>query len=243
MNHRFDLGGLRPNRALGGVFLIGIGVLALLTNLGLFIFGNLVGALLLGGLAYFVYLKGARSGNQVLRLAALPLAGLALASLLPGGGGALFLALIGLAFAFAWRNDQARWWAVIPAGLFGSLAASAALGSAFPRLTGFVFLLGLAATFYALTRLRTQRQPWAIYPAAALGVLAVMAMTRGGSWVLPVALLVAGAVILARSGVSLQQAAAPQPAADPQADPTELAVMPEAPSAPAAPSDGGPARF
>lgn len=248
MNQRFDFGGLHPNRALAGALLIGIGLLALFTNLGLFIFGNLLGAALLGGLAYFVYAKGKRSGSLGLRLAALPLAGLALASLLPGGGGALFLALIGLAFALLWRHDQSRWWAVIPAGAFASLAATAALGSAFPRIAGFIFLLGLAATFFALTRLRTQRQPWAIYPAVALAAVALLAVTggRGGGWLLPVGLLVAGVVVLARSGVTLKQPAAPaasgqgRAAEQPPVQPaqSDLVVAPEAPALPREAGDG-----
>src|SRR5690606_39177209 len=126
-NRRFDLG--NDNRQLTGALLIGIGVLALLAPTGLFkLLGGLVGAALFGVLAYYAYTQGERRGNVTWRLAAYPLAGLALASILPGSlGGATFLASLGLAFAVYWKLDKERWWAMIPAGVFASLAAVAFL--------------------------------------------------------------------------------------------------------------------
>lgn len=194
--------GNNSNRMLPGVLLIGLGLLVLFTNLGLSIVGNILTAAIFGGLAYFVYQNGVRTGRQGMRLLAVPLAGLALVTLLPGrASGALFLALIGLAFAVVWRTDQKRWWAVIPAGTFASLAATAGLSGISGNVGGFVFLGGLAATFYALTRLSVEPQPWAIYPAGALGAVAALALFGGGgSWLFPIILLVAGVVLLARSG-------------------------------------------
>ncbi len=194
--------GTNGNRMLPGLLLIGLGLLVLFTNLGLSIVGNLLTAAIFGGLAYYVYRNGVRTGRQGMRLLAIPLAGLALVTLLPGRAtGALFLAFIGLAFAVVWRTDQKRWWAVIPAGAFASLAATAGLSGLPGNVGGFVFLGGLAATFYALTRLRTEPQAWAIYPAAAIGAVAALALfDGGGSWLFPIILLVAGVVLLARSG-------------------------------------------
>lgn len=230
-------------RLLPGVLLIGLGLLVLFTNLGLSIVGNLLTAFIFGGLAYYVYQRRVRTANQGLRLLAVPLAGLALVTLLPGRAtGALFLALIGLAFAVVWRTDKKRWWAVIPAGAFASLAATAGLSGLPGNVAGFVFLGGLAATFYALTRLRVEPQSWAIYPAGALGVVAALALFNGGgSWLFPLVLVAAGLFLLVRSGViepgwlgglarrpaaqaSAGQASAAQPSAAQPATGTELAT-------------------
>ena len=79
-----------------GAVLILLGLLFLLGGIGLFnVFGRLIGAALFGGLANYVYQQGKRQDNQVMQLAALPLAGLALASIFPSFvGGGLFLAAI-----------------------------------------------------------------------------------------------------------------------------------------------------
>lgn len=189
-------------RLVPGLLLVGLGVLVLLTNLGMSLVGNLLTAAIFGGLAYYVHSHGTRTGSQGLRLLAIPLAGLALVTLLPGRGtGSLFLALLGLAFVVVWRNNPKNWWAIIPAGAFASLAATAALSGLPGNLGGFVFLAGLAATFYALTRLNLEPQRWAIYPAGALAAVALLALfDGGGSWLLPLLLVGVGLVLLARSG-------------------------------------------
>lgn len=259
MKREFDLNSLSSGRLLPGLILIGVGLLVLVSQLGGGFTGNVIGALMFGALAYYLYSEGRRRRRMTLRLLALPAAGLALAALLPGSfGGALFLALIGLAFAFVWRSDQTRWWAIIPAGTFASLAATASLGPLSGRLAGFVFLLGLGATFYVLTRLRVDPQGWAIYPAGALGLLAVISlMGGGGGWLLPLVLVAAGVLLLARGGLSSgPPAAAEQAPAEPRqeagivvAKPAEPAPSTEvvrsagasdAPGDPAAPAgDGG----
>lgn len=195
--------GNTASKLLPGAILIGLGLLALFGNLGLNIAGNLVMGLLLGGLAFYVYRQGVQTNKASMKLLALPLAGLAVLTVLPGRStGALFLALIGLAFVAVWRSDLSRWWAVIPAGTFASLAATAGLSRLPGNITGFIFLFGLAATFYALTRLNVNPQPWAIYPAGALAVISALALFNGGgTWLFPIVLLAAGAVLLARSGV------------------------------------------
>ncbi len=194
------------DRVIPGAALILIGLLFLLGGIGLFnVFGRLIGAVLFGGLAYFVYREGKRKGNLVTQLVALPLAGLALASIFPSfAGGGLFLAAIGLAFAIAWRNDPNRWWAVIPAGTLGSLALASALSGPLDAISGTAFLLGMAATFFALTRLRVKPQPWAIYPAGVLAVLAVADLVggkNGGNWFVPLFLIAGGVYLLYKNGV------------------------------------------
>ncbi|MEJ2667010.1 MAG: hypothetical protein P8Z81_07925, partial [Deinococcales bacterium] len=59
---------------------------------------------------------------------------------------------------------------------------------------------GLAATFLVLYRLPEEPKRWAIYPAVASLVLAVLGLSFGGSWVLPLALVGVGVYLLYRRG-------------------------------------------
>lgn len=201
MSQRFHIDPDNKN-ALPGLILIVLGVLGLFGTLGVLKgIGGFFGALLFGGLAYFAYVEGRRRQSLALRLAALPLAGLAIATLAPGGvGGAAFLASIGAAFGVVWYLDDRRWWALIPAGTLLSLAVVAFLDASLGGSHGAIFLLGLAATFFALTRLRVEAQPWAIFPAAALAVLALLSITTGGRWLVPLVLIAIGGFLLLRSG-------------------------------------------
>ncbi|MCC6310233.1 MAG: hypothetical protein IT345_04890 [Trueperaceae bacterium] len=199
----YDNRGSRPNgNYIPGLALIIVGVLFLIGGSGLFGWlGKFLWAGVFGVLAYLAYMEGQRTEKSFMRILAVPLAALAVVSLLPGRtGGPLFLAAIGLAFAFAWRRDPSRWWAIIPAGALGSVALEAALGPAQGFFGGSLFLLGMAATFFALTRLRQHAQAWAIYPAVALAVLAVLSFSGGAGWLVPLLLIVAGLVLLYRTG-------------------------------------------
>ncbi|MFO7546730.1 MAG: hypothetical protein R6W77_14650 [Trueperaceae bacterium] len=237
MSQRFQFDPRNKN-ALPGLILIVLGVLGLFGTLGVLAgIGGLFGALLFGGLAYFAYVEGKRSGNIVMRLAALPLAGLAIATIVPGGvGGAAFLASIGAAFGVVWYLDARRWWALIPAGTLLSLALVAFLDATLGGSNGSIFLLGLAATFFALTRLRVEPQTWGIYPAAGLAVLALVSFTTGGRWVVPVVLIGVGAYLLMRSG-NLRLPTIERQDAAPGGFVTksETTPMSEAPAAPSAP--------
>jgi len=267
MSQRFHLDPDNKN-ALPGLILIVLGVLGLFGTLGVLKgIGGFFGALLFGGLAYFAYVEGRRRQSLALRLAALPLAGLAIATLAPGGvGGAAFLASIGAAFGVVWYLDDRRWWALIPAGTLLSLAIVAFLDASLGGSHGAIFLLGLAATFFALTRLRVEAQPWAIFPAAALAVLGLLSITTGGRWLVPLVLIAIGGFLLMRSGsfrlsMGRHEGAAPgayPPATPPSGAPevpvaqapvaqTPVAQAPapvppvaavEAPEAPAAAADG-----
>jgi hypothetical protein len=193
----------RP-RVLGAIALIVVGVLGLLASLGILDgLGGLFGLVLFGGLAVLALGQGQRSGQFLWRAAALPLAGLAIASVASSHvGGAAFLGSIGLAFALAWREDERRWWALIPAGTLLALALTAYLDGfrVTAALSGSVFLLGLAATFFALTRLRVEPQGWAVFPAAGLAVLAVFSASAVGGWLLPIGFIAVGVWLLWRSG-------------------------------------------
>jgi hypothetical protein len=232
----------RP-RVLGAFALIAVGVLGLLSSLGVLDgLGGLFGLLLFGGAAVFAATQGRRTGNFFWRAAAYPLFGLAIASVAPSSlGGAAFLGSLGLAFWLAWREDEHRWWALIPAGTLLSLGLTSfvdgtRLGAA---TSGSVFLLGLAATFFALTRLRVEPQGWAIFPAGALALLAVVSATTAGGWLFPLVFIAAGVYLLWRSGALPGVAA---PASKPWAAPTPPAPPAGPPAAPsAAPNAAAPA--
>ncbi len=222
----------RP-RVLGAIALIAVGVLGLLASIGVLDgLGGLFGLLLFGGVAVFAASQGRRTGNFFWRVAAYPLFGLAVASVAPSSlGGAAFLGSLGLAFGLAWREDERRWWALIPAGTLLALGLTALvdgtrMGAA---VSGSVFLLGLAATFFALTRLRVEPQAWAIFPAGALALLAVVTATTAGGWLLPVGFIAAGVYLLWRSG-----------ALPGVSGPTSVQRVDRAPAAPSAPMPSAP---
>ena len=76
------------------VILIGLGVIGLLAGIGIFRFlGGFVWAAAFGALAYYAYTEGTKRGNNTWRLAAFPLAGLAIAVITPAsfGGGAFLV--------------------------------------------------------------------------------------------------------------------------------------------------------
>jgi hypothetical protein len=222
MSFRFDLDNIDRRRLVPGLILIGIGILGLISTLGWFGgLGGLPGAVLFGAAAYFAHLQGRHTGSRFWRLATYPLAGLAIASIAPDPlGGFAFLGSLGLAFAIVYREDANQWWAVIPAGALLSLAVTA-LVDGMTRSAGAggaVFLFGLAATFFVLTRLPRHAQSWAIFPAGVLAVLAVVALTTSGGWIVPVLLIAAGAWMLlrpdgARNVASVLRSGPPAPAA------------------------------
>ncbi|MFN2322340.1 MAG: hypothetical protein ABR510_05215 [Trueperaceae bacterium] len=230
----------RP-RVLGAFALIAVGVLGLLSSLGVLgSLGGLFGLLLFGGAAVFAASQGRRTGNFFWRAAAYPLFGLAIASVAPASlGGAAFLGSLGLAFWLAWRDDEQRWWALIPAGTLLSLGLTSLVDGSLlgAGAAGSVFLFGLAATFFALTRLRVEPQGWAIFPAGALALLAVVSASTAGGWLFPLVFIAAGVYLLWRSG-SLPGMAGPTStpwvAPAPPAPPTPPAGPPAAPAAPSA---------
>ena len=246
MSFKLELDAIDRRRLVPALVLIGLGVLGLLGSLGwLGGLGGLVGTVLFGALAYVAHQQGQRSGAIGWRAAVYPLAGLAIAGIAPEPlGGAAFLVGLGIAFLVAYRDDANRWWAIIPAGALLSMGLTSLVDDATRGGGGAVFLLGLAATFFVLTRLPVHAQAWAIYPAGALAVLAVLALTTGGSWVVPVVLIGVGAWMLLKPETArevresvvrtVREATEPRPAAasdgaEPQpADGAQQATAPSA---------------
>lgn len=192
---------LRDRNVWIGSALVAVGGAALLADFGLFAgMGRLVPALMFGGGAAAVLAVYRQRPERVWPLpVGFALAGLALASLGGAWGGGAFLAAIGAGFLAVYLRERHAWWALIPAGVLLTLGLVATLdrvpGGANE---GTVFFLGLAATFAALYLLPEASQPWAIYPALALAVVAVLTLSFGGGWLVPLALIAVGAWLLTR---------------------------------------------
>jgi hypothetical protein len=112
---------------------------------------------------------------------------------------------IAIVFAVVFLRGPARWWAVIPAGSLFSLGLVELLertdwGGASAQ--GFVFCLGLAATFGFLYLIRSEANglQWAKVPAIILLVLSLLflfsALAWGGFTKILALLLVAGGIYL-----------------------------------------------
>lgn len=185
--------------------LILLGVLALLTGGG--VLSGLSSAartlLLLSGGVYLSrrYLKNPQEIWAL--LVALGLFWFALAAF---SGGATVLATLGLGFAALYVREREQWWLVLPAGLFLSLAVAVGLGGALLGTAPLLFL-GFAATFGYLLRLGKQ---WAVYPAIAALVLALLTTNVLSSSLLPL-LLIGGGLYLFANPNALSRPASPQP--------------------------------
>lgn len=228
-----------------GMALVILGALALLSNLGLFGgSGGLFGALLFAaGGAFLVRVYDRKASRIWALVGGFALFGLAAASIGGALAGLYFLGLLGGGFLLAYRNDRRQWWAIIPGGVLMSVALVAGLEELAPRFDeGPILFLGLAATFGALYRLPEGGKRWAIYPAIAAVVIAILAIGFGGSWFLPLLLVGGGAYLLTRhsSPVTTAPVQAPtrpddEPAVPAPAEADELVE----PARKTAPREGG----
>jgi hypothetical protein len=110
--------------------------------------------------------------------------------LLAYSSGAGIMLMLSLPFFVVYVVSKKSWWALIPAGILTSTSVMLALqvltsDNQISR-TGLyigVLFLGLAATFGILwLRRKTQPTRWAIFPAAGLFVLAILAFIFGNGW-------------------------------------------------------------
>ncbi|MGE5252150.1 MAG: hypothetical protein ACM3QS_18260 [Bacteroidota bacterium] len=188
---------------LGLMLLLGGGLLLLQAmgylTAGTHIFWGLV--FLVGGLAF---LSLPFSGNWWGVFPGMTLLGLAVLILFEDRlgifGGLVFLGALALAFWLVYILDRQRWWALIPAGVLSTLAIVTVVpdyggGVA----TGAVFFLGLALTFLLVALAAGLR--WAYYPAAALGVIGVLAaasLMDLANYIWALALIAAGGFLVLR---------------------------------------------
>ena len=187
-----------------GVVLLIVGGLSLLANLG--IVGDssdVVGSLFLGAVgAGFVSVYLRQSKHLWSLLVGFAFMGAAAATLTGALAGSYFLGFIGAGFALTYIRHPKHWWAVIPAGVLFTLSLVAGVTELLPALDpGFLFFAGISATFGYLYTLPQGGKRWAIYPALATLILAVLSSSFTGGWLLPL-LLIGGGVYILRQKTS-----------------------------------------
>jgi hypothetical protein len=211
-------------RVVLGVFLLLIGVVALLQTLRIVNFNMgfwpifFSAMFVLVGLAFLAALIQDRTnwwaaipGVTLLSIGAL----IGLNELAPGFaryGGSLVLGGIGLSFWLVYLLAPQNWWAIIPGGTMLSLAVVAGADAMHLRALdsgGFLFL-GLAVTFALLGILPTggRKMNWPWIPAAVLLVLGVLiSFSSAGfaNFVWPVILILVGIFFLTRNMFSKSQ--------------------------------------
>lgn len=198
-------------RIIFSIFLIVLGVVALLGNLNLLPFAfaseqivwmSLFGVVGLGFLAAF--LSGPNE-NWWAAIPALTLIALAMLIGLPifwaPLGGAMFLGMIGLSFwvIFAMAPRE-RWWAMIPGGTLASLAAVTLVAEWNGMASGGVLFIGLALTFLAVYLV--MHMAWALWPAGILGIMGALILMGSGTQaalLFPALLIVIGGLLIYRS--------------------------------------------
>jgi hypothetical protein len=203
-------------RILLGVGLLLLGVLSLLQSLNILVSGAftaLMFALLFAsvGITFLAVLARGRQnwwaaipGCVMLGLAFTILLGEFGSPALQRLGGPLFLASISAAFWVVYYLVPSNWWAIIPGGVLATLAVVAAVPNAADDFTGSLFFLGLAATFGLLWLLPVQgkRMTWPIYPAAALGIMAIVVLLSQSNlvgYIWPLILIGTGIILVFRA--------------------------------------------
>jgi hypothetical protein len=201
------------SRTFWGILLIVGGLLFLMQSLGLLMLDNLWPIIFAVPGAVFLYAFIRRRDNWWAVMPGMALLGIgaliAFDQIFPRArgtwGGAIFLGSLAVAFLAVYlRTGTHEWWAIIPAGVLGTLTATIllepVLGSGF---TGGLFMLGMGATFTLVYLLPTQdgRMRWAIYPAAILGGIGVLILITA-TWLVgiigPLAIIALGLYLILR---------------------------------------------
>jgi hypothetical protein len=196
-----------------GILLIAGGMLFLLQSLGLLVLDNIWPIVFAAPGAVFLYAFVRQRQNWWAVIPGMALLGIgaliAFEQIFPRAndawGGAIFLGSLSAAFVAVYlRTATHEWWAIIPAGVLGSLTATIVLepllGGEF---TGGLFMLGMGATFALVYLLPTPagRMRWAIYPASILGgigVLTLIAATQIIRILGPLAIIAFGLYLILR---------------------------------------------
>ena len=192
---------MNRNTQLWGWGLLALGVLFLLQNLGLNFVGWIWGLVFIAlGAGFLWYQQQNPSSHWWALIPGFTLLGLGTLIVFEplfgdNWGGAVFLGAIGLGFLAVYWVQRSYWWAVIPGGTLLTLAVVAGTDGSNGD-GGWLFFLGLTATFAAVYFLG---QRWAVFPAAACLVLALL--TNDGmqsllGTLIPLALVLGGAYLL-----------------------------------------------
>ena len=184
-----------------GLLLIVIGLLSLFSNLGLG-FDNITGTLILSVIGYALlrfYNKKQTAGTLWMFYGAFVMFGAAAAALTNGNSfaGMYFLGFFATGFILSYLRNRSYWWALIPGGILATLAVVAGIEENISFLdSGPVFFIGIASTFAYLYMLPNNNKRWAIYPAIAAAVLAILSSSFTGGWLFPLLLIGGGWYLL-----------------------------------------------
>jgi len=165
-------------RILIGAILILGGILLLLDQSGVLKGAmNLFWAVILAaGGAIFLFWFFSDRGKWWAAIPGFTLAGMAVASLLPGRAGwsgFSYLVGIGLGFWAVYLSGRARWWAIIPGGVMVTLGITSVMSVGYGWAdSGGVFFVSLGITFILVAILAKMR--WAYIPAAVLLLLGLL---------------------------------------------------------------------
>ncbi len=198
---------------LWGILLITLGTLLLLSNFNIITmdWSLAIGpAFAIGGLAFLaVYLLDRNNwwalipGLVLIALGAIIFLEQVSENAADQWSGAIFLGAIGLSFWLIYLTKTSNWWAIIPAGVLSSLAVVTLVPENW-LVSGSIFFIGLALTFafvYILPK-PEGRMKWALYPAAGLllvGILATFGATNWLGFIWPSALLIGGGFLIYRA--------------------------------------------
>ena len=203
-------------RVVLGVFLLIIGVMALLQTLRIVSFEGgfwpvfFAAIFVVAGLAFLLALFQDRTnwwaaipGVTLVSIGAL----IGLNELVPGFdpyGGSLVLGGIGLSFWLVYLLAPQNWWAIIPGGTMVTLAVVAGVGNMRGVDEGGFLFLGLAITFALLAILPTgeRKMTWPWIPAVVclvLGVVVSFSSAGFANFVWPVILILLGVFFLTRN--------------------------------------------
>jgi len=112
--------------------------------------------------------------------------------------GPIILAGIALSFLFVYLVERSNWWAIIPAGVMGTIAIVAVLDSVTSGLaSGGIFFLGLGITFALVAVLPAQhgQMRWAWIPAIILGIMGFLILIAAENlinYIWPFAIILVG---------------------------------------------------
>lgn len=209
------------NRLFWGIVLILGGILFLLQNLGIFQGSDLFWgvSLAVAGILFLGVFYGDRQhwwalipGMVLLSIGVLILLSAFVPGFDEGLGGLIILAGIGLGFIFVYLADHAHWWALIPGGILVTLGIVAASDQFVSEgATGGILFVGFGLTFLvvALAPNPAGKMRWALVPAVVLAIFGLIIFFAAENmlvYILPLAFIIAGGVMVWRALRSRQSA-------------------------------------
>lgn len=203
-------------RILVSIFLIGVGVLALLINLDVVKLpwaisgGGVLWLVLFGlsGLAFLgIYLKSGENWWAIIPGLTLIGLGIVISDIFPNAyqyiSVAVLLALLGVSFLGAYFMHRSYWGLIFPVGFLLTAAVhTLVLETALHEFSAAILMLGFALTFFIVYWVSPGKTKWFIYPAIACIYLAIVAGTGALldiSIFLPGLLILLGGIVIWRA--------------------------------------------